>query len=407
MNQNPNGFQNEKHQLIEIGVIIAGPLDDVDRRASAKAIEMTREKLREFFPDFHFEITAVGRPELATEGKIPPSVLLQRAVENRDAKHWDFSFVLTAADLSGMYAPYCFAALSRPFDAAIFSLSLIDPIALDAKSGEENRIDRIAKRLMQLMLHAVGHLTGLSPSSEPRELMYHPASASEIDSMEHFSAEQLQRQRQSLAEIADQRLEESSRTLGNYWLFASRAIWINRREIVQAIWGARPWEFPRRLSRLTLASVSTVAVLLMTAEAWELGLSQPWHRVLALIIVSIVITTAYVVTRQQLLLRRNRQHSEQTVMTSMSAIGIVLVGMLVTWIGLVAIGLSFSWMLFEDSLISGWAGSTEIEPEAVGWTTYLQMSGFCASVGLLIGALGASFESQNYFRHVIFVDEEI
>ena len=35
------------------------------------------------------------------------------------------------------------------------------------------------------------------------------------------------------------------------------------------------------------------------------------------------------------------------------------------------------------------------------------MSAFVASVAILIGALGASFEEQHYFRHVIFVDEEI
>lgn len=35
------------------------------------------------------------------------------------------------------------------------------------------------------------------------------------------------------------------------------------------------------------------------------------------------------------------------------------------------------------------------------------MAGFSGSVELLIGPLGGSFESQNHFRHVIFVDEEI
>jgi hypothetical protein len=29
-----------------------------------------------------------------------------------------------------------------------------------------------------------------------------------------------------------------------------------------------------------------------------------------------------------------------------------------------------------------------------------------AALGLIIGALGASFEQQHYFRHITYVDEE-
>jgi hypothetical protein len=34
------------------------------------------------------------------------------------------------------------------------------------------------------------------------------------------------------------------------------------------------------------------------------------------------------------------------------------------------------------------------------------MCGFVATLGVVLGALGASFESENYFRHVVLVDEE-
>ena len=35
------------------------------------------------------------------------------------------------------------------------------------------------------------------------------------------------------------------------------------------------------------------------------------------------------------------------------------------------------------------------------------LSAVVAAFGLAIGALGAAFEDQSYFRHVIFVDEEL
>ncbi len=39
--------------------------------------------------------------------------------------------------------------------------------------------------------------------------------------------------------------------------------------------------------------------------------------------------------------------------------------------------------------------------------SYLKMATFCASVGLLIGALGASFQEQTHFQHVNFVDDAL
>lgn len=393
--------------LIEIGVVIAGPLDAVDRRATALAIEQTQTFVRQTLPDFQINIQRIRRPELSGNGRAEPSVLLQQAAEDRDARHWDFAFVVTSAELVGNYSPFCFAALSRPLDAAVFSLSLIDPQTLDEEAEEQERIDRIARRLSKLMLHALGHLTGLPPSADAKQLLFHPATAEELDGMELLDDDQLRRQKAALAEIADQRLEEQSDRKLNNLTFISKAAWINRREIAEAVWGARPWEFPRRLSGLTIASVSTVVILFMTAEAWDLGLSQSGLRVTALVAVCLLLTTIYVVIRQQLLVRRGHGPSEQAVVTSVSALAIVLVGMAITWLSLLLIGLSAGWSLFRPELIAGWAASSNLQPHQLGFATTFKMSCFSASFGLIIGALGASFESQNYFRHVIFVDEEI
>jgi hypothetical protein len=393
--------------LVEIGVIIAGPLDDVDRQAATLAIEQTKEFLARTFSGFRFTLLLNRRPELAGEGRVQPSVLLQQAAEDRDARHWDFAFVLTASELVGQYSPFCFSALSRPLDAAVISLSLIDPQTTSEEAQIEARVARIAERTSRLLLHALGHLTGLSAHEDSLNLLFHPAIARDIDAMGQFDPEQLQLMRAALTEIADQRLEEMDNRQVGKLSFLLHAAWINRREIIEAIVGAKPWEFPRRLSRLTIASVSTIAILFMTAESWDLALSQTSARVLVLATFSLTLTSLYVVIRQQLLVRRGRHHTEQTVVTSASAFGIVMIGMLVTWVTLLLIGIGFSWLLFDPALIASWASSSHLNSAQVGFTTTIQMSCFSASLGLLIGALGASFESQNYFRHIIFVDEEV
>jgi hypothetical protein len=60
-------------------------------------------------------------------------------------------------------------------------------------------------------------------------------------------------------------------------------------------------------------------------------------------------------------------------------------------------------LFFQQPLIAGWAASLD---GAVSTTHYLILSAFVASFGLLIGALGASFEQHYYFRHVTYIDEE-
>ncbi len=151
--------------LIEIGVVVAGPLDPIDRRAITQALQQVRAFLDQEFPDFEFDLLEWRRPELANGARIEPSVLLQQAVEDRDQKRWDFVFVVTAAELQGHYSSYCFAALSRPLDAAAVSLALIDPAADGEEVDDAQREERIAYRLSRLMLHALGHLTGPDKAS--------------------------------------------------------------------------------------------------------------------------------------------------------------------------------------------------------------------------------------------------
>ncbi len=399
--------QSPPQRLIEIGFTIAGLLDEVDERATSLAMRCTGDFLQKHFPGFEFDLFVVRRPELVDTSVVQPSILLQQAVEERDSRHWDFSLVLTAANLDSYYTSHCMAALSRPLDAVVVSFSLIDPIAVGETVDDVSRVQRVAHRLSRLMLHGISHLSGIGRSSDPSNLMSHPADAEGLDRMESLTENQIEQQLFSLSEVADQRLEEASGQRLNAAAFALRAAWINRREIVEAIAAARPWQFPRRLSGLTLASVSTVSVLLMTAEAWDLALSQTWSSLTLMTIIVWLITTGYVIVRQQLLMRHGRSPSEQTIVTMTSAIGIVLTGMIVTWFCLLFIGATISASLFGTNLIVSWAASSELSAGEVGFLLKLKMCELSASLGLLIGALGASFESQHYFRHIIFVDEEL
>lgn len=138
--------------------MVAGPLDFIDAKAARMAVEQADQRLSELFEEFRFNFFEIRRPEMtggsiAGNGRVEPSVLLQQAVEERDSRHWDFAIMLTASELVGNYSSFCFAALSRPLDAAVLSMSLIDPMVLGVEANRDERVERIARRLGRIVDH--------------------------------------------------------------------------------------------------------------------------------------------------------------------------------------------------------------------------------------------------------------
>ena len=84
-----------------------------------------------------------------------------------------------------------------------------------------------------------------------------------------------------------------------------------------------------------------------------------------------------------------------------------MVGMAVTWLCLWGLALLAASALFDPELIRSWAASTPAGAQAAGVLADVKMASFCATIGLLIGSLGASFEDQHHFQHVVFVDAEL
>lgn len=391
--------------LIEIGVVVAGRLDRADYEAAQQARNDLQLELTQRFGEFRWEVPFVRRHEMVQQFREEPVTLLRRGSEEREAHEWDYAIVVTAADLVSHYKPFALAALSRSLDAAVVSSQRLDPQSVDVEVDQHVRINAMRARLRVLALHVFGHLNGLTHADDPSNLMYEVESVDELAGMQSFTPEQLADMGENLRQIADQRLEEQEDAqLVWLWSFYLRGIWINRHEIADAVVQAKPWQFPQRLVRLTTAAVSTMMVLMLTAETWDLALHQPLSRLAGMLLFSLFVTTAYVVARQQLLVRRDvHRVSEQTVITNVSSTTVVLLGLATTAAVLLAATFLAGMLLYRESLVERWAAPIA---GGLGAFTYLRMSMFVSSVGLLIGALGASFEAQHHFQHITFVDEE-
>jgi hypothetical protein len=186
--------------------------------------------------------------------------------------------------------------------------------------------------------------------------------------------------------------------------FAVRALVLNWADVADTVLQIRPWRFPFQLSKLTTAAFSTLVVLVMTAEAWDLGTRQPVALVAALSAVAIVGTSSYLVRKQGLLARRHgHARTEQQVVQAASILLALGLGMSTTWVLLFGTTLLLQSLFFDAEILNGWAASLGGPVEA---HHVLAFAGFVAALGLGVGALGGSFEDQTYFRHVAYVDEE-
>lgn len=454
-------------RLIEVGWLVVGALDEVDRQAVAVARQRALDELRRSFPSFEWEMPLLERRDLVQEVREEPVTLLDYGRGERDARRWDFALVVTGADLVAHEKPYALAVPSRALGVGVISTVRIDPkvsgrprlapaasrarianrarvaaraqAASAASAGssaphagpspdaspppdpgpshaagpsptpsatpipDSDRTEIVARRVFALALHLLGHLNGLDHSGSPECVMHAPSGVTDLDQMTHFEAAEAEWLAEELADVADLRLEERRRRLAPF-TFYLQAAWFNRDDIASSVRLARPWMFPLRLSRLTTAAGSALVILLLTAETWDLGMNQPPALVGGLACLVLLVTTTYVLKNQRLLVRRgSRRLTEQTVVTNISLTLVVLLGLGVTFLGLFLVALGAERLFYPPALVASWTASLGA-PAVLG--QYVVLAGFVASLGIVIGTLGASFEEQNYIRHIAYVDEE-
>lgn len=389
---------------IEIGWVIGGRLDKVDYEAARQSRGRVLNLLNHAFTQFAWRMPLVERPEMVSAAREEPVTLLDDAAAERESHCWDFVLLLTPVDLTSHYKPFALAVVSRAIDTAVVSTARIDPFAVDTSLPQDERVAALTQRITALVLHAIGHLNGLAHAEEAANWMFDVRTVTDLDGMQSWNEDQVEYLRGNFHEIADVRLEER-RARPNIVSFYLQSAFINWHEIADAVWEARPWQFPARLSRLTTAAVSAAVILMLTAETWDLALSQSAMRVGLLLLFSLLFTTIYVMRRQQLLVRRTPARlSEQSVIANVSTVCIVLGGMMTSLALMFAATLGVGVLWFHEGLIAGWAAARE---QPVGLAQYLLMAAFVSSLSILIGALGATFEQHSHFRHITFVDEEV
>jgi hypothetical protein len=380
---------------VQIGWTLSGHWPEPRKAAARSAADRVREALARQFPDFDWrvEVAEIARAEVGAP--VEPVKLLDDVEVLRDEHGWDFAFAVTAAPLVAHLGPSASAAASSVFAAAVVSLD-----ALASRDGGDRSLET---QLAALSMDLFARLNGAR--DEDAEAPVDPEAADRwLADGFAYGEDELALLHRRLVAVADPRVEEMGDAPGGAAAFYLRSLWRNRDMLPDAILRMRPWAFPVRLSRLTTAAASTMAVLMMTAETWEVAAQLPVAAPVRLSLVALVGTSAYLLRAQRLLARSGRRRlREQRVVTNVGTVVAVGLGMTITYLGALAIAAGAGAALFGGELISDWTGR---EASLLG-PTRLSMAALTASLAVIIGALGASFEPHGYFRHVTHIDEEL
>lgn len=388
---------------IDMGIIVVGTLDSVDEEAVQRAHAEWTSILRRRFPQFSWRVPLMNRAELTLPPRVEAVPLLQHAIEERDIHGWDFCLIVTNSDLIPHYGARSLAAVSRMLDAGVVSTARIDPYAFDENVDHDHRIEILGERIETLFRHTFGHLCGLGHSDDPTNPMYDPQSVDDLTPMGLLRDDQIARMAVYLETVEDQRLEESETTASAFVFYLRSAI-LNRKRIIDSVWNARPWTFIRHLGRLTTAAASTSIVLLITAETWDLALSQHQAGLTFLLLASLAWATLSVLRRQRLLIKREHRHlTEQIVVRNIATTVTITCAMASTGILIFVATLLLGHGLFHEHLVESWAASRDGQ---ITGEDYALMATFVSALSILVGAMGASFEDQYAVRHLTFVDEE-
>ena len=226
-----------------------------------------------------------------------------------------------------------------------------------------------------------------------------PPEDCELLRLSQFPPDQREEIIDRLEEVADRRLEEKQHRW-NWFSFHWQAFWADPQGIFIDTLGYKPWRLPFRMGRLTAAAAASVLMLLLGAEAWEIGVSFSVVSLLVGALGSIVIATLFIFFGQNLgEISREFGWREQLARTRLVLFNTLLGGMAALWLVLFLVAYLAVWLV-PPGVPAGWLGLT--------LDAYLMVrhAAFIATLGVLAAALGGNLEDEDELKAEMFYDEE-
>lgn len=375
--------------LVHIGWLLATDVRRDERQSLYQDIApQLQALLAQQFPQFTWQVTFLQRHRYAPQGLLDPLTLLEFGLQEKTAHRWDYALVVVSNGLRARERVHTIGVPSSALETAVLS-------ATDFDADEPQRLQECT---LALALHLLGHVWGVEHSEEgPMAAPENPAC---LQPAPYLPAQQ-ETIADRLDEVADKRLEEESEREWNRFSFYWRAFWADPKSILIDIFGYKPWRLPFRMGRLTAATAVSLVILLLAAEAWEVGVNMTVLKLLAGSVTAILIATGFIFSGQNLgEISREVGWREQLTRTRIVVVGTLLCGMITLWLVLFFISLLIG-ALLPEAILLRWIQSPELNRALL-----LRHAAFMAMFGVLAGALGGNLEDERDIKAWLLFDEE-
>ncbi|GAA5225634.1 hypothetical protein [Paeniglutamicibacter antarcticus] len=163
----------------------------------------------------------------------------------------------------------------------------------------------------------------------------------------------------------------------------------------------RPWRLIPGLSSALAAALAAGAFGVFYTSIWSMADYLPMRRLVIISILSVVIMGSWLVLHNRLWERpRGSRHREKRVLYNLATTGTVLMAVVLMYLALFAIILAGALIIIDPKFLA-----MQLEGE-VGFGEYVNLSWLSASLGIVAGAVGSSFDDEDSVRKATFSSRE-
>lgn len=163
----------------------------------------------------------------------------------------------------------------------------------------------------------------------------------------------------------------------------------------------RPWLLIPRLSSALAAALAAGAFGVFYTSIWSMADYVPTRRLIIISLLAVLIMGSWLIMHNRLWERpRGSRHREKRVMYNLATILTVLLAVVMMYVALFTIILAGALIIIDPRFLA-----LQLDQE-IGFREYLNLSWLSASLGIVAGAVGSSFDDEESVRKATFSARE-
>lgn len=168
------------------------------------------------------------------------------------------------------------------------------------------------------------------------------------------------------------------------------------------VWENRPWRLVPHLAGAAAAATGTAAYVVITSTFWSMGDALPPWRLGLINIIAIGAMATWLLLRNNLWGKsRKRSHRKKVALYNASTMATLFLGVACMYVILYIITLFAALVIIDSNYLSSRLGHSS------SFWNYVAIVWLATSVGIVAGALGSSFESEEAVRKATYSKKEL